>query len=170
MALCLVALVAGAAAGPAASPTVASVREEIAKLKADMASLWGMAQTLALVPGEKGQAHWRAPAAAHDASGAPHPGRQLLINGGPVLKLEVCFCALVDALRVVEGVGEGWGGAGGEGGGAAAVGAVSPKGFLLPHPTTFPCSQRAHALIPPLPSHFLSCIALCYDCLLDRTS
>ena len=96
LALCAFALVSlSLAQAPSApvTPTVASVRAEIARLKADMTSLWTMAHSLSLLPNGATR-----PIGQHDtpfhaphALGSPHVGRNLIINGRPraVLKFEV---------------------------------------------------------------------------------
>ena len=101
LALCAFALVSlSLAQAPSApvTPTVASVRAEIARLKADMASLWTMAHSLSLLPNgatrKAAIGHWQhgdSPFHAPHALGSPHVGRNLIINGRPraVLKFEV---------------------------------------------------------------------------------
>ncbi len=107
-ALCAFALVSlslAQAPSTPVTPTVASVRAEIARLKADMASLWTMAHSLSLLPNgapstatpasgtgsraKAGQQDAQALPGSTAAVGSPHGGRNLLINGGPVLKFEV---------------------------------------------------------------------------------
>jgi hypothetical protein len=72
------------ACAAASNPSIADVRSEIAKLKADMAALWSLAGELALPVTPPGEV------AGGDAPLTPHPsGRGLQTTQGPVLRLQV---------------------------------------------------------------------------------